>query len=100
LTHKGKFPILQPIKREFLSIINIVNLVAINSETGDAAFEVVNLDGMKDLLHAAKKIGVKKFIYMSNLGAGPDRCFLLLYTKWQAEEEVRNIGIDLVILLP
>ena len=45
-------------------------------------------------------MGVERLIYMSNLGAGPDRRFPLLYTKWRAEEEVRNSGIDFVILRP
>jgi NADH dehydrogenase len=78
----------------------VVHLVAIIRETKGATFEMINLGGTKNLLHAAKGTGVKKIIYMSNLGAGPDRRFPLLYTKWQAEEEVRNSGIDFVILRP
>jgi uncharacterized protein YbjT (DUF2867 family) len=88
------------LEKALQNIETVVHLVAIIRETKGATFETINLDGTKNLLHAAKRMGVKKFIYMSNLGAGPDRRFPLLYTKWQAEEEVRNSGIDFVILRP
>jgi uncharacterized protein YbjT (DUF2867 family) len=78
----------------------VVHLVAIIRETKDATFEGINLVGTKNLLLTARRKGVKRFIYMSNLGAGSDRRFPLLYTKWQAEEGVRNGGIDFVILRP
>jgi uncharacterized protein YbjT (DUF2867 family) len=79
---------------------SVVHLVAVIREAKDASFEIINYGGTKNLIHAAKRQGVKRFVYMSNLGAGPDRCFPLLYTKWRAEEEVRNSGIDFVILHP
>jgi len=81
-------------------VATVVHLVAIIRETKDTTFEAINITGTKNLLHAAKKMGVKRLIYMSNLGAAPDRRFPLLYTKWRAEEEVRNSGIDFVILRP
>jgi len=78
----------------------VVHLVAVIRETKDATFEGINLVGTSNLLQAAKKKGINRFIYMSNLGAGPDQHFPLLYNKWRAEEEVRNSGIDFVILRP
>ena len=79
---------------------SVVHLVAVIRETKGATFEATNLVGTRNLVQAARKTGVKRLIYMSNLGAGPDRRFPLLYTKWQAEEVVRNSGIDFVILRP
>jgi uncharacterized protein YbjT (DUF2867 family) len=81
-------------------VATVVHLVAIIRETKEATFEAINFTGTKILLQAAKNMGVKRFIYMSNLGVGPDRRFSLLHTKWRAEEEVRNSGIDFVILRP
>jgi len=74
-----------------------VHLVAIIRETKQATFEGINFLGTKNLVQAAKKIRVKRLIYMSNLGAGPDQRFPLLYSKWRGEEEVRNSGIDFTI---
>ena len=80
--------------------VSVVHLVAIIRETRGATFEAINFSGTKNLVQAAKRVGVKRLVYMSNLGAGPDERFPLLYTKWQAEEEVRSSGIDFTILRP
>jgi len=80
--------------------VGVVHLVAIIRETKEATFEAINLSGTRNLVQAAKKTGVKRLVYMSNLGAGPDKRFPLLYTKWRAEEEVRSSGIDFTILRP
>lgn len=80
--------------------VSVVHLVAIIRETKEATFEAINLSGTRNLVQAAKKMGVKRLVYMSNLGAGPDKRFPLLYTKWRAEEEVRSSGIDFTILRP
>jgi len=75
----------------------VIHLVAIIRETRQATFEGVNYLGVRNLVQAAKTSNVKRLIYMSNLGAGPDRRFPLLYTKWQGEEEVRKSGIEYTI---
>ena len=99
-TCRGDVTDMASLEKALQNVGTVVHLVAIIRETKEATFEMINLGGTKNLLHAAKRMGVKRFIYMSNLGAGPDRRFPLLYTKWQAEEKVRNSGIDFVILRP
>jgi uncharacterized protein YbjT (DUF2867 family) len=88
------------LEKALQNVGTVVHLVAIIRETKEATFEMINLDGTKNLLHAVKSTGVRRLIYMSNLGADPDRRFPLLYTKWRAEEEVRNSGIDFTIFRP
>ena len=78
----------------------VIHLVAIIRETRQATFEGVNYLGTRNLVQTAKMSNVKRLIYMSNLGAGPDRRFPLLYTKWQGEEEVRKSGLDYTIFQP
>ena len=80
--------------------VSAVHLVAIIRETKGATFEAINFSGTKNLVQAAKRVGVKRLVYMSNLGAGPDERFPLLHTKWRAEEEVRSSGIDFTIFRP
>ncbi len=99
-TCQGDVTDVTSLEKALQNIETVVHLVAIIRETGEASFQAINLGGTKNLLRAAKRMGVKRFIYMSNLGAGPDQRFPLLYTKWQAEEEVRNSGIDSVIMRP
>ncbi len=78
----------------------VVHLVAIIRETKQATFQGVNFLGTRSLVQAAKKMGLRRLIYMSNLGAGPDQRFPLLYSKWLGEEEVRNSGMDFTIFRP
>jgi len=78
----------------------VIHLVAIIREKRQATFEGVNYLGTRNLVQAAKMSNVKRLIYMSNLGVGPDRRFPLLYTKWQGEEEVRKSGIEYTIFQP
>jgi uncharacterized protein YbjT (DUF2867 family) len=77
-----------------------VHLAAIIRETRQATFEGVNFLGTRNLTFAAKKAGVRRFVYMSNLGTSPDPRFPLLYSKWRGEEQVRNSGIGFTIFRP
>lgn len=77
-----------------------VHLVAIIRETKQATFEGINFLGTRNIVQAARKMGVKRLVYMSNLGAGPDQRFPLLYSKWRGEQEVSNSGIDFTIFRP
>ena len=78
----------------------VIHLVAIIQETRQTTFEEVNYLGTRNLVQTAKMSNVKRLIYMSNLGARSDRCFPLLYSKWQGEEEVRKSGIEYTIFQP
>jgi len=79
---------------------SVVHLVAIIRETKLATFEQVNFLGTRNLVKVARKTRIKRLLYMSNLGASPDRRFPLFYSKWRGEEEVRNSGIDFTIFRP
>lgn len=78
----------------------VIHLVAIIRESRQATFEGINYTGTRNLVQAAKTSRVKRIIYMSNLGAGPNKHFPLLYSKWQGEEEVRKSGIDFTVFQP
>jgi NADH dehydrogenase len=97
---RGDVTDMTSLEKALQNVGTVVHLVAIIRETKGATFEAINLSGTKNLVQAAKRIGVKRLVYMSNLGTGPDKRFPLLYTKWRAEEEVRNSGIGFVILRP
>jgi NADH dehydrogenase len=52
------------------------------------------------LVESAKRVGVKRFIQMSALGARPDAVSEYHKTKWKAEEIVRGSGMDWTIFRP
>src|SRR5437588_11923946 len=49
----------------------VINLVGIIYEQGSATFEAVHHQGTKNLVEAARKNGVRRFVQMSALGARP-----------------------------
>lgn len=63
-------------------------------------FENVDYRGTVNLVEAAKAAGVKRFVYLSGVGAAPDADRHWFRFKWQAEEAVRSSGIPYTILRP
>lgn len=78
----------------------VIHLVGIIMELGDATFERVHYQGTKNVVEAAKRAGVKRFIQMSALGARENGVSAYQTTKWRAEQEVRRSGIPYVVLRP
>jgi uncharacterized protein YbjT (DUF2867 family) len=79
----------------------VVHLVAI--PTGSAeAFERLMIRGTRDLLAAAKRAGVTRFVLMSALGTGERSRELTPYyrAKWEQEQAVAESGIDHVVFRP
>ncbi|MBI2845276.1 MAG: NAD(P)H-binding protein [Chloroflexi bacterium] len=76
----------------------IYHLATIPKEKGGETFAAVNVDGVRNTIAAAQSAGIKRFIYMSVIGAMPDPRFPYLYSKWQAEEEVKKSGLEWSIL--
>ncbi len=79
----------------------VVHLVAI--PTGSAeAFERLMIRGTRDLLAAAKRAGVARFVLMSALGTGERSSDLTPYyrAKWEQEQAVAESGIDHVVFRP
>jgi uncharacterized protein YbjT (DUF2867 family) len=78
----------------------VVHLVGIIQEAPGVTFKGVHVDGTRKLLEAAKKAGVRHFIYQSALGSRPNAKSQYHRTKWEAEELVRASGLPFTILRP
>ncbi len=78
----------------------VIHLVGIIMEVGGATFEKVHHEGTRNVVAAAKRQGVRRFVQMSALGARADGVSAYQTTKWRAEDEVRQSGIEHVILRP
>lgn len=78
----------------------VVHLVAIIREKGDRTFQKVNVEGTRNVVEAARAVGVRRFIHMSALGAVDDPRYRYIYSKRQAEQVVRGSGLDWTILRP
>ncbi|MCK4722235.1 MAG: NAD(P)H-binding protein, partial [Dehalococcoidia bacterium] len=59
-TCRGDVTDMTSLENALQNVETVVHLVAIIRETGDATFEAINFTGTKNLLHAAKRMGVKR----------------------------------------
>jgi uncharacterized protein YbjT (DUF2867 family) len=78
----------------------VIHLVGIIVEKGTNTFERVHHLGTCNVVEAAKRTGIKRFVQMSALGVRSDGVALYQTTKWKGEEEVRQSGIPFCILRP
>ena len=63
-------------------------------------YKDVEEQGIKNLIEAGRKKGVRKIIHVSAAGVGP-HCFSDMYSaKHQAEEAIRQSGLDYTIFKP
>jgi len=78
----------------------VIHLVGIIVEKGKNTFERVHHLGTRNVVEAAKRAGIRRFIQMSALGARAGGVAAYQTTKWKGEEEVRKSGIPYCILRP
>ena len=78
----------------------VAHLVAIIVERGPLTFDAVIRGGTERLVEAARAAGVRKIVYVSAIGADPDRRFPYWAAKWGAEQAVIGSGLTYTILRP
>jgi NADH dehydrogenase len=78
----------------------VIHLVGIIVEKGSNTFERVHHLGTRNMVEAAKRAGIRRFIHMSALGVRADGVAAYQITKWRGEEEVRRSGLPYCILRP
>jgi NADH dehydrogenase len=78
----------------------VIHLVGIISEIGESTFENIHTRGTKNVVDAASKAGVRRFIHMSALGTRPNALARYHQSKRAAEEFLRASGLDFTIFRP
>jgi NADH dehydrogenase len=78
----------------------VVHLAAIPRESRGRRFEEVNVRGTERVVAAAERIGVRRLVHLSVLGAAEDPKLAYLHSKWRGEEAVRGSDLEWVILRP
>jgi uncharacterized protein YbjT (DUF2867 family) len=78
----------------------VINLVAIIKEKGKATFEQMNYRGTVNVVDAMRQTGINRILQMSALGAGNRPDFPYHYTKWKAENYVKDSGMVWTIFRP
>lgn len=78
----------------------VIHLVGIIIEKGKSTFARVHHIGTRNVVEAAKRTGIRRFIQMSALGVRADGVAAYQTSKWRGEEEVRRGGMPYCILRP
>jgi NADH dehydrogenase len=88
---------LPPLMRD---VTAIVHTVAIALERGAATYEEVNYQGTINLVDAAEREGVRRFINVSQNGASPDHFSRFLRSKGRAQEYVATSKLEWTAVRP
>jgi uncharacterized protein YbjT (DUF2867 family) len=78
----------------------VVHTVAISMEKGGRTYEEVNYQGTINVVNAAEKAGVKRFINISQNGADSKLPYAFLASKGKAQEYVASSKLDWTALRP
>ena len=78
------------------SIVHLVSII----EGKPAAYERVMAAGTGNLVEAAREAGVRRLIYLSALGTGPEATVPYYRAKWAAERAIAGSGASYAILRP
>jgi len=77
----------------------LVHLIGIGKQSSKYNFED-NVDLTKNMIKTCKKSGIKKIIYMSGLGVTKNSRSDYFISKYKAEQEIINSGLDYTIFRP
>ncbi len=88
------------LKKALEGVETVIHLVGIIVEPKGATFETIHTGGTRNLVEACNEAGVRRFIYISALGARENARSRYHITKWEAERAVIKSGMEYVILRP
>ena len=78
----------------------VIHLVGIINEWQENTFDRAHRQATINVVEAAKKAGVKRYLHMSALGTRAEAVSRYHQTKWAAEEYVRKSGLAWTIFRP
>lgn len=78
----------------------VVNLVGILHESGRETFARVHVDVARGVVDACRRVGVRRLLHMSALGAAPGAASRYLRSKGEAQALVEASGLDWTVFRP
>ena len=87
----------QRLQKKLKNYDALVHLVGIGVESSGSTFEEINVNLTKNTIKLCKKSGIKKIIYISGLGVSKNNTSNYFTSKYKAEQEIINSGLDYTI---
>ena len=75
----------------------LIHLIGIGRQSSKSTFEEINLNLTKNVIKACKNAGIKKIIFISGLGVSRSNKSDYFVSKYKAEREIINSGLDYTI---
>ena len=79
--------------------VHLIGIIRENRRKG-VTFDRMHVDATRQVLHAAARNGVTRYVHMSAIGSRPDAPSAYHRTKFAAEQSVRFCGLRATILRP
>ena len=98
--HYGNVSDPEALAGAFYDVEAVIHLVGIIRKSRNRTYDLINRQGVANVVTAAKEVGVKHFIQVSALGATNDAGYPYLYSKWRGDQEVVNSGLSYTIVRP
>ncbi|HIF52420.1 MAG TPA: NAD-dependent epimerase/dehydratase family protein [Candidatus Nitrosopelagicus sp.] len=87
----------QRLQKKLKNYDALVHLIGIGVESSGSTFEEINVNLTKNTIKLCKKSGIKKIIYISGLGVSKNNTSNYFISKYKAEQEIINSGLDYTI---
>jgi len=87
----------QRLQKKLKNYDALVHLIGIGVESSGSTFEEINVNLTKNTIKLCKKSGIKKIIYISGLGVSKNNTSNYFTSKYKAEQEINNSGLDYTI---
>ncbi|GAM09733.1 NADH dehydrogenase [ubiquinone] 1 alpha subcomplex subunit 9, mitochondrial [Geobacter sp. OR-1] len=81
------------------AVINLIGIIREFAGRG-VTFEKLHVEATRNMVAAAEKVGIRRYLQMSALGSRPNAVSQYHRTKWRAEELVRGSGLEWTIFRP
>jgi len=78
----------------------LIHLVGIGKQSVKTDYDMINTDLTKHIVNLCKKDKVKKIVYLSGLGVSPNTSLGYFISKYNAERQITNSGLDFTIFRP
>ena len=76
----------------------LIHLIGTGRQTVNSSYDEVNVETTKKIIQICKKSRIKKIIYISGLGVSRKSVSSYFISKYKAEQEIINSGLDYTIL--
>lgn len=78
----------------------LIHLVGIGKQSINTDYDLINTELTKHIVNLSKKARIKKIIFLSGLGVSPNTSLGYFISKYNAEKQIIDSGLDFTIFRP